>query len=163
METCLPIFKTKNNYKKIKMKKILLISSILIALCAVTFNANAQSLTRLKQGTASDTIHKSITKYTSSVNLNFNDLQAVTVGVAADSVSGSPALTFILQHSADNTHWLSGTGDTTTVTVTGGVGYVYKQINVNPFYGAYARVKYYASSATQNSKVSVTLKSSTIR
>lgn len=143
------------------MKKVFLISTFLIAF--VSFTINAQTLVRLKQGTASDTIHKSITKYTSSVNLNFNDLQAVTAGVAADSVSGSPALTFILQHSDDGSHWKSGTGDTVTVTVTGGVGYVAKQINVNPFYGTFARVKYYASSATQNSKVSVTIKSSTIR
>lgn len=138
------------------MKKIFL---ILCATVAVFATSNAQSLHRLKQGLTADTIRQSTTIYTNAVNVNSNQLQALILQVAADSVSGSPAPKFVLQRSTDGRNWKSIAGDTLTCTITGGVGTVSQQLNVNPFYGTYARVKIYTSATAQKSKIWVTIKS----
>jgi hypothetical protein len=149
------------------MKKILFVTAILGMFAA---SASAQTFVRLKQAAAADTIHKSQKLFTSMVNLNTNDLQAVTIGVKVDSVSGTPDVKFFLQRSNDGVNWLNVVGDTLTYTsvTTGGSplivgGSTYKQLNINPFYGTYARVGYYSGSGTQKSKVWISLKSSTIR
>jgi hypothetical protein len=149
------------------MKKFILSLSVL-AIFAVT--VNAQTFVRLKQAATADTIIKSQKLFTSMVNLNTNDLQAVTIGVKVDSVSGTPDVKFFLQRSNDGINWLNVVGDTITYSAvtTGGNplikgGSKYAQISINPFYGTFARVGYYTGSGTQKSKVWISLKSSTIR
>ena len=150
------------------MKKILFLTAIL-GMFAVT-SANSQTYVRLKQAAAADTIRASQKVFTAMVNLQSNDLQAVTIGVKADSVSGTPDVKFFLQRSNDGVNWLNVVGDTLTYTsvTTGGSplikgGSTYKQLNINPFYGSYARVGYYSGSGAQKSKVWISVRSSTIR
>ena len=147
------------------MKKFILSLSVL-AIFAVT--VNAQTFVRLKQAASADTIHKSQTLYTSMVNLNTSDLQAVVIGVKSDSVSGTPDTKFVLQRSVDGVHWLSAVGDTityTAVTTTSSIvgGGKYKELPINPYTQTYARVAYYTGSGTQKSKVWIALRSSSIR
>lgn len=147
------------------MKKFLL-SLTVLAMFAVT--VNAQTYVRLKQAATGDTIRASQKVFTPMVNLNSNDLQAVVIGVKADSVSGTPDVKFFLQRSNDGVNWLNVAGDTvafSAVTTTSLIkgGSKYTQISVNPFYGTFARVGYYTGSGAQKSKVWISLKSSTIR
>lgn len=129
--------------------------------------AHSQTWVKLKQGAATDTISKSKTYYTNPVNINFQDLQAMSLEVAMDSVSGTPDTKFVLQRSTDNQHWTSIAGDTLAPVYTGNGNTTHpsvsKQLNVNPLYATYVRVKYYTGSGTQKSKVWIALKSSTIR
>ena len=137
------------------MKKIFGIIA-LIALFATSLNA--QTVVRLKQAAAADTIHKSQTLYTQSVNINAAALQAVSIQVKTTTVSGSPDVSYVLQRSIDGVNWISVVGDTVT-----SVTSVSKLLNINPFYGNYARVAYYTGSGTQLSKVAITLKSANLQ
>lgn len=150
------------------MKKIFsLITLVAFSLVMCPSLCEAQTFTRLKSGGVSDTIHKSSTLFTSSVNLNVNDLQAMSLEVAMDSVSGTPDTKFVLQRSVDGTHWSSVAGDTLAPVYTGNGNTTHpsvsKTLNVNPYYGAFMRVKYYTGSGTQKSKVWITVRSATIR
>ena len=137
------------------MKKYLL---SLVVLIGIALNADAQQYVLLKQGTASDTISKSQTKYTSAVNLNTQVLQSVIVAVKTTSVSGTPDTKYVLQRSVDNVNWWSLAGDTISYSAT-----ATQYVTVNPFYGAFARVKIYTGSGTQLSKMTISLKSNNVQ
>jgi len=147
------------------MKKLIGLFAIVTMFLSVE-TVKAQTFTRLKQAAPGDTILKSTTIFTSAVNLNTNDLQGLSLQVAMDSVSGTPDAKFVLQRSVDGVHWLSVAGDTLSPSYKG-INTVHPgtsvQLNVNPFYGTYARVKIYTSSTTQKSKLWAAIKTATIR
>lgn len=154
------------------MKKFL--SILTIALALIVTSAQSQTFVRLNQGGTNDTLIASKTLYSSIVNLNFAQTQAVSVGVAVDSISGAPAGSFILQHSVDGVHWNTYLGDTVSYTNTGwniaGAGssgdtrsYLSLKINQAPFYGTFARVKITTTSAARRSRYWISLRSSNYR
>lgn len=149
------------------MKKLFSLFVFVAITLIGSVESKAQTFVRLKQATASDTIHKSTTLFTSAVNLNFNDLNAVVLEVATDSVSGTPDTKYVLQRSVDGIHWTSVVGDTLAPVYTGNGNTTHpsvsKTLSVNPFYGTYARVKVYTGSGTQKSKMWIALKASIIR
>lgn len=137
------------------MKKLF---SLFAIITCFSLSMSAQVYAKLYTGRAQDTIHKSTTLTSSSVNLiNSDGVKAIVMQVAADSVSGSPAPLFILQRSIDGVHFESFVGDSLTCTVTGGVGTVAKTVVINPFSYAYARVLIKTTSATQKEKIHVSL------
>ena len=145
------------------MKKV--IGVFAIAIILVSQNAEAQSFSRLKQAASADTIVANQTIFTSIVNVNTNDLQGLSLQVAMDSVKGTPDAKFVLQRSVDGIHWLSLQGDTLIPVYNGKntVAVNSKQININPYYGTYARVKMYTSSVVQKSNIWVAIRTATIR
>lgn len=137
------------------MKKLFSLIAILTLFVA---SVSAQTYVKQYMGRTQDTIRQSTTILAPSINLiNSSGVQAFTLQVAADSVSGSPAPKFVLQRSVDNRNWFSVAGDTLTTTVTGGVGTVEKHLTVSPYNYPYARVKIYTSGSAQKSKIWVTI------
>ncbi len=137
------------------MKKILFASTLFLMTAA---SMSAQTYVKLYQGRAQDTIHKSTTLTSAAVNMiDASGIKTITMQVAADSVSGSPAPLFIIQRSVDGTHFESFAGDSLTCTVTDGVGTVAKTVAITPYNYPYARVLIKTSSSTQKSKVWVTV------
>ena len=141
------------------MKKFLLSFAIVVV---TAISMNAQTYIQLKQAGVADTTIKSKTIFTQKVNVTQNILQGLTMGVKADSISGTNDVRFFLQRSNDGVNWYSVVGDTTTysaVTTTATVkgGSKYTQLNINPFYGKYARVGYYCGSGTQKAKVWISI------
>lgn len=144
----------------------------LIGLFAIAFTfltvmpAHSQTFVRLKQGLAADTIKASTTIYTAPVNLNATYLQALILQVACDSASGTPSPKFVLQRSTDGVHWFSVAGDTLAPSYKG-VNTVHPgtniQLNVNPYYGGYARVMIYTSGTAQKSKLWAAIRTAPIR
>lgn len=152
------------------MKKFLIALSIFAV--ALVAPVKSQTIVRLVQGTAADTLKKSETHYTSSVNVNFANTQIVSATIAIDSVSGAPGGTATLYQSVDGLHW-NTTGSTATWKCTGGA-YAWSRHNangnttpdtsfvlsLNPILGAYVKVGIVTNSTTQKSKYFVTVKSS---
>src|ERR1019366_5395058 len=102
------------------MKKVAaVIGMALIFMVTVCQTSNAQSFTRLEQGRAQDTIHKSTLILTSAVNINTNDLQSLSLQVSTDSISGTPDTKYVLQRSVDGVHFYSNAGDTLAPTYIG--------------------------------------------
>lgn len=136
------------------MKKILLISSFLFA---IAFNSNAQGLYKLKQGAAGDTLKASTTYTTVAVNLNTTNVQIVSGTIAIDSISGNPGGIATLEQSVDGTHW-NTTGSTWDFNFQG-TGTHSGLVSLNPFLGAYVRVKIVTDATAQKSKYYITLRS----
>jgi hypothetical protein len=133
------------------MKKLF---SLLALVAFLSVTVKAQSYTKLTQGRAQDTISKSRTAYTASVNLNSSVIQAVVVSAKTTSVSGTPDVKYVVQRSMDNTNWWSVVGDTMTYSAT-----ETKYVHINPYYGVFLRVVSYTGSGTQVSKSTITVKS----
>ncbi len=146
------------------MKKLITFS-LAVIVSAMLFTTQAQTFVRLKQGTAADTLKKSTTYYIGPVNVNFNDVQVVSATVAIDSVSGKPSGTATLEQSVDGTHWnTTGSSATWNNSISTWVGADTSFIlSLNPFLGAFARIKIATTDSTQKSKYWVTFKSSTTR
>jgi len=142
------------------MKKLFSILC-LTAMTLICVESQSQTAIRLKSGLSTETISASATLYTQVVNLNTSTLQAVTIQCATDSVSGTPDPKYVLQRSVDGVHWFSLAGDTLTPAYIG-VNSVNPstsaQLTINPFYGAYARIKIYTSGTTQRSKMWIALR-----
>lgn len=144
------------------MKKILSLFAITILTALIVPKSEAQTFVRLVQGTAADTLKKSETHYTSTVNVGSANTQTVSVTVAIDSVSGTPKGTATLYQSVDGTHW-NTTGSSATWKSTGTTWTAHDTcfiLSLNPFLGSFARVGIVTTSTTQKSKYSVTLRSS---
>ncbi len=139
------------------MKKLLSIFAIATIFASA---ASAQVYSKPYSGRAQDTIHKSTTILSPSVNLiNSDGVKCLVLQVATDSVSGTPDTKYVLQRSTDNVHFYSIAGDT-LAPVYIGVNAVHPSVSanltVNPYSFAYARVKIYTGAGTQKSKTYVT-------
>lgn len=141
------------------MKKVLVLAAIVFAFIAAPVQkSEAQTFIRLKQGAAADTLKASDTKYTDKVSLNFAQIQCVSATVFIDSISGTPAGTATLQQSVDGANWNTAG---TAISWSTGVDTSFI-VSLNPFLGAWARVKLVATSATQKSKYTITLRSANV-
>ncbi len=136
------------------MKKLVgLLVIMAFAMVTPTF-VNAQTYQKLTQARAQDTIIASQILYTPGVSLNTATLQAVMVTVKTSTVSGTPDVAYTIQRSGDGVNWWSAVGDTMTYSAT-----VTKYVTINPFYGAFIRVKSYTGGGAQKTKSAITLKS----
>ncbi len=147
-----------------------MLSILAIAAMMIATSVNSQTLIRLKQAAAGDTIKASGTYYAGPANVNFSNGQVVSATIAIDSVSGTPNGTATLEQSVDGIHW-NTTGSTKTWKstaanwkYTNSVGSSVSDtcfiLSLNPFLGAYVRIKIVATSTTQKSKWWATVKSS---
>lgn len=132
------------------MKSLILI----FGLCLIGFAANAQTYTKMYTGAAKDTLVASQTIY-KILNVDYKDIQTLSVHVFVDEISGATAGTATLYKSLDGVNFIT-TGVAVTWTSSADTLFT---LTDTAFYGTYAKFEMVATGATQKAAITATARS----